>query len=110
MPSNEKIHLLPFDIKISQNNQTLEKASGITEVGSSIFLYTFSEPDPITVRIENVGNTSAFTEFKTLVYQNPNTTSLQLTDNTNNNNQDSNLVVASVALLRNSSFLTHLAE
>ena len=73
---------MPFDIKISQNNQTLEKASGITEVGSSIFLYTFSELDPITVRIENVGNTSAFTEFKTLVYQNPNTTSLQLTDNT----------------------------
>lgn len=67
MPSNEKLHLLSFDIKISQNNQTLEKASGITEVGSSTFLYTFSEPGPITVRIENVGNTSAFTEFKTLV-------------------------------------------
>ena len=109
MPSNEKLHLLPFDIKISQNNQTLEKASGITEVGSSIFLYTFSEPDPITVRIENVGILLHLQNLKHLFYQNPNTTS-QLTDNTNNNNQDSNLVVAPVALLRNSSFLTHLAE
>ena len=101
---------MSFDIKISQNNQTLEKASEITEVGSSTFLYTFSEPGPITVRIENVGILLHLQNLKHLFYQNPNTTSSQLTDNTNNNNQDSNLVVAPVALLRNSSFLTHLAE
>jgi plastocyanin len=101
MPSNEKLHLLPFDIEILQNNQTLEKASGITEIGSGTFQYRFAEPGPITVRIDNVGNTPAFTEFTTLVYQNPNTTSSQLTDNTNNN-QDSNLVVAPVSQFSNS--------
>jgi len=101
MPSNKKLHLLPFDIKISQNNQTLERASGITEIGSGTFQYVFSEPGPITVKIENVGNTPAFTEFKTLVYQNPNTTSSQLTDNTNNN-QDNNLIVAPVSSYSNS--------
>ena len=41
MPSNEKLHLLPFDIEILQNNKTLEKASGITEIGSGTFQYTF---------------------------------------------------------------------
>jgi len=88
---------LPFDINISQNNQTLERTSGITEIGSGTFQYVFSEPGPTTVRIENVGNTPAFTESKTLVYQNPNTTSSQLTDNTNNN-----LIVAPVSSYSNS--------
>lgn len=98
MPSNEKLHLLPFDIEILQNNKTLEKASGITEIGSGTFQYTFSEPGPITVRIENVGNTPAFTEFKTLVYENTNSTS-KLTDS--NNNQDNNRIVAPVAQYSN---------
>ena len=97
MPSNKKLHLLPFDIKISQNNQTLERASGITEIGSGTFQYVFSEPGPTTVRIEKVGQTPAFTEFKTLVYQNPNTqSSSQLTDH------DNNLIVAPVSSYSNS--------
>jgi len=100
MPSNQKLHLLPFNIEISQKNQTLEKASGISEIGSATFQYVFSEPGPITVRIENVGNTPAFTEFKTLVYQNPNTTSSELMDNTNIN-QDNNRIVAPVAQYSN---------
>ena len=58
----------------SKHNKKLEKASGITEIGSGTFQYIFSESGPITVKIENVGNTPAFTEFKTLVYQNPNAT------------------------------------
>lgn len=100
MPSNEKLHLLPFNIEILQNNQTLAKASGITEIGSGTFQYVFSEPGPIAVKIENVGNTPAFTEFKTLVYQNPNITSSELTDNTNIN-QDNNRIVAPVAQYSN---------
>lgn len=100
MPSNKKLHLLPFDIEISQNSQTLEKASGISEIGSGTFQYTFLEPGPIAVKIENVGNTPAFTEFKTLVYQNPNTTSSELKDNTNIN-QDNNRIVAPVAQYSN---------
>ena len=58
----------------------------------------FSEPGLITVRIENVGNTPAFTEFKTLVYENTNSTS-KLTDS--NNNQDNNRIVAPVAQYSN---------
>ncbi|HET7643378.1 MAG TPA: hypothetical protein VFK40_07705, partial [Nitrososphaeraceae archaeon] len=103
MPSDKKLHLLPFDIEILQNNKTLEKASGITEVGSGTFQYTFSESGPITVKIENVGNTPAFTEFKTLVYQNPNaTTTSSALKNNMNNDKASNRIVAPVAQYSNS--------
>ena len=100
MPSNKRLHLLPFDIEILQNNKTLETASGITEVGSGTFQYTFSESGPVTVKIENVGNTPAFTQFNTLVYQNPNATST-LTDSTSND-QATNRIIAPVAQYSNS--------
>ena len=74
-PSNKKLHLVPYNFVIIQNNKTLEKTSGMTEMGADTLQYTFSEPGPITVKIENIGNTKAYTEFNTLVYQNPNTTS-----------------------------------
>ncbi|HEX6293837.1 MAG TPA: plastocyanin/azurin family copper-binding protein [Nitrososphaeraceae archaeon] len=84
MPSNKKLHLVPYDIVIIQNNKTLEKASGITEVGADTIQYTFSEPGPITVRIENIGDTEAYTEFNTLVYQNPDTTSSSISKSESN--------------------------
>lgn len=74
-PSNKKIHLVPYNFVIIQNNETLEKTSGMTEMGADTLQYTFTEPGPITIRIDNIGNTGAYTEFNTLIYQNPNTTS-----------------------------------
>jgi plastocyanin len=92
MPSNKKLHLQQYDIVIIQNNKTLEKASGITEVGVDTIQYTFSEHGPITVRIENIGNTESYTEFNTLVYQNPNTTSTSISKaESNKQNDDSSI-------------------
>ena len=88
MPSNKKLHLVPYDIVIIQNNKTLEKASGITEVGADTIQYTFSETGPITIRIEKIGNTGAYTEFNTLVYQNPNTTSSSISKSESNKQND----------------------
>lgn len=92
MPSNKKLHLVPYDIVIMQNNNTLEKASGITEVGTDTLQYTFSEPGPITVRSENIGNTPAYTEFNTLVYQNPNATSMSNSENNKQNDGGSSII------------------
>lgn len=74
-PSNNKLHLVPYNFEIIQNNEILEKTSGMTEMGADILQYTFTEPGPIIIRINNIGNTGAYTEFNTLIYQNPNTTS-----------------------------------
>lgn len=78
MPSNRKSHLLPFDFVIIQNNKTLERTSGISQVGAATLQYTFSEPGPVTIRIENVGNNPSHTIFDTIVYQNPNIASSSL--------------------------------
>jgi plastocyanin len=92
MPSNKKLHLQPYDIVIIQNNKTLEKGSGITEVGVDTIQYTFSEHGPITVRIENIGDTESYSEFNTLVYQNPNITSSSISKaESNKQNDDSSI-------------------
>lgn len=87
MPSNTKAHLLPFDFIIIQNNETLEETSSIARVGTDALKYTFSNPGPVTIRIENVGNTPSYTEFYTLVYNNPNSTSLS-----NSEKQDTEII------------------
>ena len=102
------LDLLPFDFEISQNNQTLEGISGITAVGSATFQYNFSEPGPITVRIQNVGSTSAFTEFKTFVYQNPNTTLQTSSKSSDNNNEQDNRIIAPVGQFSSNSLITPL--
>lgn len=76
MPSNKKSHLLPFDVVIIQNNKTLAQTSGLSQVGSATFQFTFSEPGPVTIKIINVGDNQSYSIFDTLVYQNPNMTSM----------------------------------
>jgi hypothetical protein len=70
MPSNSNSHLLPFDFLIIQNNKTLDRILGISQVGSATIQYTFSEPGPVTIQIENVGNNPSYAIFDTLVYEN----------------------------------------
>ncbi|MDR4511550.1 MAG: plastocyanin/azurin family copper-binding protein [Nitrososphaeraceae archaeon] len=86
MPSNTRAHLLPFDFVIIQNNKTLDETSGMANVGADALKYTFSNPGPVTIRIENVGNTPSYTEFNTLVYSNTN-----LTSTSNSEKQDSEI-------------------
>jgi plastocyanin len=70
--TNKRHHLLPYDFAILQNGKELIRTSGISEVGSDTQHYIFSEPGPINVRIENVGNDNdSFTAFTSIVYENP---------------------------------------
>lgn len=77
MPSNKRSHLLPFDAVIIQNNKTLARTSAISQVGFATLEYIFSDPGPVTIRIENVGNNPSYTVFNTTVYQNPHITDIQ---------------------------------
>jgi hypothetical protein len=87
MPSNKKAHLLPFDFVIIQNNMTLEETSSIANVGTDALQYTFSEPGPVTLKVENVGNTPSYTQFNTLVYDNSN-----LSSSLNSKKQDDGII------------------
>ncbi|HZD35588.1 MAG TPA: hypothetical protein VE130_10315, partial [Nitrososphaeraceae archaeon] len=49
----------------------------LIEVGADAQEVVFDEPGPVRIRIENIGNTPAYAEFNTLVYNNPNETQEQ---------------------------------
>ncbi|MGD1834205.1 MAG: plastocyanin/azurin family copper-binding protein [Nitrososphaeraceae archaeon] len=70
--TNTKQHLLPYEFILIQNDTVLEKRIDISEVGFDAQTYVLSNPGPIKIKIDNVGNTPSYTEFNTLVYQNPN--------------------------------------
>lgn len=70
-PSNKKSHLLPYDFVIERNGIEVDRISDLVEVGADTQKIVFGEPGPVTIRIANVGNTPANTEFNTLVYENP---------------------------------------
>ena len=70
--TNKRLHLLPYDFIVSRNGTEIDRISNaFSEMGSDIQKVIFSEPGPIAIRIENVGDTSAYTQFSTLVYDNP---------------------------------------
>jgi plastocyanin len=74
--TNKRHHLLPYDFTILQNEKELVRTSSFSEIGSDTQHYIFSEPGPIDVRIENVGNDNdSFAEFTSIVYENPKLTS-----------------------------------
>jgi len=70
-PSNKKSHLVPYDFVVIRNGTEVDRISDIFEVGADVQKVVFDELGPVTIRIENVGNTPAYTEFNTLVYENP---------------------------------------
>lgn len=70
--TNKRLHLLPYDFVILRNGTEIDRVSDdLSEVGTDIQKAIFSEPGPIIIKIENVGDTSAYTQFSTLVYDNP---------------------------------------
>jgi plastocyanin len=76
-PSNVKSHLVPYDFVIIRNGTETDKISDLIEVGADAQEVVFDEPGPVRIRIENIGNTPAYAEFNTLVYNNPNETQEQ---------------------------------
>lgn len=71
-PSNIKSHLVPYDFVIIRNGTETDRISDLIEVGADAQEVVFDEPGPVRIRIENIGNTPAYAEFNTLVYNNPN--------------------------------------
>lgn len=69
--TNGRLHLLPYCFVVQKNDAEVDRVSDISQVGSDTQRMLFNESGPVTIRIENVGNTPAFTEFNTLVYENP---------------------------------------
>jgi plastocyanin len=70
-PSNKKSHLVPYDLVIMRDGTEIDRISDIFEIGADVQKVVFDKPGPVTIRIENVGDTPANTEFSTLVYENP---------------------------------------
>ncbi len=74
--TNERLQLTPYEFVIMQDGKELDKTYALTDVGSGIYKYEFSKPGPITMRVENVGdNPESWSEFTTIVYPNPESTS-----------------------------------
>lgn len=70
--ANNKLHLLPFDFILMQNGKQLERIPSISQIGMDAQHYVFSNSDPVTIRIENIGGVkSAYTQFNTMVFDNP---------------------------------------
>lgn len=71
-PSYKKeSHLVPYDFVMIRNGTETDRISDILEVGADVQKVVFDEAGPVTIRIDRVGDTPAYTEFSTLVYENP---------------------------------------
>jgi plastocyanin len=74
-PINKKSHLVPYDFVITRNGTEIDRTSDIIEVGADAQTVVFDKPGPVTIGVENVGDTPAASiEFSTIVYENPNET------------------------------------
>lgn len=73
--TSKRLHLLPYDIVILQNGTELLRKPDLSEAGSDVHEITFSNPGPISIKIDNVGDKQdSSTEFNSTVYENPNFT------------------------------------
>jgi len=71
--TNKRLHLLPYDFVIIQDGKELLRRSGLSQVGSDVQEFRFTNPGAINITIENVGGSKqTFTVFNSTVYQNPN--------------------------------------
>jgi plastocyanin len=71
-PTNRKSHLVPYDFVITRNGTEMDSTSDLIEVDADAQSVVFDKPGPITIGVENVGNTPASAEFSTIIYENSN--------------------------------------
>ncbi len=70
--ANNKPNLLPFDFVLIQNGKQIVRIPSIAQVGMNVPHYVFPNSGSTTIRVENIGGTkSAFVQFGTTVYDNP---------------------------------------
>ena len=91
---NNKAHLLPYDFILIQDGKQLERIPSITQIGTNIQHYVFSNSGPINIRIENVGGVkTSYAQFNSTVFDNPSLSSSaanQLATQYKNTNSQSN--------------------
>ena len=75
MPKNTKLHLWPYNFVLIQNGKEIYRTTGITQIGSSAVKYAFSAPGNLTIKIESNQDPSSFSQYGTIVYDNPHPTS-----------------------------------
>jgi len=74
--ANNKPNLLPYDFVLIQGEKQLQRIPSIAQAGMNVQHYVFSNSDPTTIRIENVGAAkSSDIQFNTIVFDNPNISS-----------------------------------
>lgn len=69
---------VPYTLIIIQNGNVLFRTNGGTQIGGDYKFFAFSDPGMATFRFQNIGGGNSFSDFSTLVYQNPNGTNTQV--------------------------------
>jgi hypothetical protein len=83
-PQNEPLHLWPYNFVLIQNGKEIYRTSGITQLGSSTEKYIFNSPGSVIIKLESSQDTRSFSQYGTVVYKNPNSTSFSNINNVQN--------------------------
>ena len=103
-PQNEPLHLWPYNFILIQNGKEIYRTSGMTQMGSSTQSYVFNLPGTTFIKIESAQDPKTFSQYGTIVYNNPNSTSTNLANNIQNNTNSSIIEIISSYLLNYGAF------
>ena len=69
--TNQRLQLTPYEFVVTQDGKELDRIYSLTQIGTGIHRYVFSESGPVSIRIESVGDFEGeYSEFGTIVYPN----------------------------------------
>jgi hypothetical protein len=103
-PQNEPLHLWPYNFILIQNGKEIYRTSGMTQMGSSTQSYVFNSPGTTFIKIESAQDPNSFSQYGTIVYNNPNSTSTNMANNIQNNANSSVIEIISSYLLNYGAF------
>ena len=71
-----KQNYVTYDFVLIQNGKEVYRSTSFSELGSDTRYFVFSEPGPVTIRIENIADTDNYAEFSAIVYKGESETSV----------------------------------
>lgn len=92
-PQNEPLHLWPYNFIIIQNGKEIYRTSGMTQMGSSTESYIFNSPGKTFIKIQSAQDPNSFSQYGTIVYNNPNSSSINRLSNIQQNNANSSTII-----------------
>ena len=98
-PQNEPLHLWPYTFKLIQDGKEIYNTNGLTQIGSGIEKYVFSNSGKVQIRVENSQNSNSFTEYNAIVNKNPNATKNVIVNNENTSSPSYFGIITSYLLL-----------